>query len=354
MKKILWFCFSGLIPLSVLVVALYIFDPYQLFHKPIFRKTIFSSDMYYQAAGIINQYDFDSVILGSSILVNTSSNEASQKLGNHWVNISAGGSGIEIRTDILRYALSKKQIKNVIFSLEPGWLLSSRENFTHKYSYLYDQNRLNDFRTYLDEYFIACLFIHRLCLKGENNLDRPANWINEPSTHMRLGGFQAWLENANRPDLNSIMHNILSFKQTKYSSVTQEIYPSLIYLIQKYPKTKFIFIIPPFSRLSYKLNFVSIYPALKALLLLKLPNITVFGFDNTDIPDDISHYIDTAHYDEKVNSFMLDAIKNNTHRITLENIDTYFEEMKRKIDTYDIKSLKMQIIQSGVLGSTTS
>lgn len=142
MKKIIWFFFSGLIPLSVIIIALYLFDPYQLYHKPILRKTIFASDMYYQAAGIINNYNFDSIILGSSIMVNTSSNEASKKLGNKWVNLSAGGASVEIRTDILTYALENRNIGNVIFSLEPGWLFGKNDAI-NRYAYLYDQNRLN-------------------------------------------------------------------------------------------------------------------------------------------------------------------------------------------------------------------
>ncbi|WP_027327703.1 hypothetical protein [Helicobacter pametensis] len=348
MKKILWFLFSGLIPLSSIGIALYIFDPYQLFHKPILRKPIFNADMYYQAAGIINNYAFDSVILGSSILVNTSSNEASSKIGYQWVNLSAGGASVEIRTDILRYVLKNKKIRNIIFSLEPGWL-SNKNTSTNKYAYLYDQNRLNDFKTYIDEYFIACLFIHKLCLKGQNTLDRPANWINETSTKMRLGGFQSWLKNADRPDLNSVIKQIMSFKQTEYSKTLQEIYPPLIQILKHHQDTKFIFIIPPFSRLSYKIKFISIEPAIKKLLALDLKNVFIFGFDTTSIPDDLSHYVDTAHYDETINSFMLDAIKNNTHRITLKNVDSYFQEMRKKVEAYDLEPLKQQIIKSGVL-----
>ena len=207
----------------------------------------------------------------------------------------------------------------------------------------------NDFQTYFDTYFIACFFIHKICLKGQENLDRPANWINEPSTKMRLGGFQSWLNNAKRPDLNSAIKQISSFQQTEYSKTTQEIYHPLVELLKKYPNTNFIFIIPPFSRLSYKLNFVSIQDALKNLLELKLKNVLVYGFDNTSIPDDLSRYVDLVHYDEKVNSFMIDAIKNDTHRITLENINSYFKEMQKKVEDYDIHSLQRQIKESGVL-----
>ena len=37
-----------------------------------------------QAAGVINNFDFDSVVFGSSMLENTSAKEASKKLGGNF------------------------------------------------------------------------------------------------------------------------------------------------------------------------------------------------------------------------------------------------------------------------------
>jgi hypothetical protein len=45
-----------------------------------------------QAAGIINNYEFDSIILGTSMLENTSAKEAGEKLGGKFMNISLSGS----------------------------------------------------------------------------------------------------------------------------------------------------------------------------------------------------------------------------------------------------------------------
>lgn len=344
MKKLLWLLFSGLIPISLLLLALYIFDPFQLYHKPYWRKTFFSQDMHYQAAGIINNYDFDSAILGSSIMVNTSSIEASKKLGGNWVNLSAGGSGVFERMDILNFLLSQKKIKTIIFTLEPGWL-NENQTTANQYRYLYDQSKINDFKTYLDEIFIFCFFIQKICLpKGQETLDRPANWINEPSTKGRLGGFQSWIDNKNRPDINHIFNQIKNFQETKYDTQTQKIPSALIDSIKQNLSTEFIFIIPPFARLGYKINFISIKQALQELLSQNLPNLKIYGFDDTSIPDDLSHYVDLAHYDESINSFMLDAIKDDTHRITLENIDSYFQTMQEKIDSYDIESLRQKIL----------
>lgn len=69
----------------LLIVAssflIYIFDPYQIFHKSYFYKDKAYDKTIYQDAGIINNYDFDSIIIGSSMLENVSSDEASKRIG---------------------------------------------------------------------------------------------------------------------------------------------------------------------------------------------------------------------------------------------------------------------------------
>ena len=95
-----------LIPLPVVVVLfgiLWLYDPLQLFHKPIFRETTFFGDMRLAARGIIRYYDFDSVILGTSMLENTSAKEAGEKLGGKWVNLSLINSSYDERAVVLEY-----------------------------------------------------------------------------------------------------------------------------------------------------------------------------------------------------------------------------------------------------------
>ena len=71
-----------------------------------------------QAAGIINNYEFDSIILGTSMLENTSAKEAGEKLGGKFMNISLSGSNFYERSFVLEYALRKKEIKKIIYSLD--------------------------------------------------------------------------------------------------------------------------------------------------------------------------------------------------------------------------------------------
>ncbi len=103
---------------SLFFGLLYIYDPMQIFHKPWGRPITFSKNMRQQAAGIINNYSFDSIILGTSMLENTSSKEASKLFGGKFINISLSGSSFYERSYILKYALRKKNIKTVIYSLD--------------------------------------------------------------------------------------------------------------------------------------------------------------------------------------------------------------------------------------------
>ena len=82
-----------------------ILDPYSLFHEKWFHKGEFYSNMRVQAHGLINFTDFDGIIMGTSMLENTSSYEASKKLNNHFINLSVSGGRYFEKFTILNYAL---------------------------------------------------------------------------------------------------------------------------------------------------------------------------------------------------------------------------------------------------------
>jgi len=98
---VLW----SLIILLPLLSYAFIFDPWQLFHKPWFRSTVFIENSRFQDAGIINSYDFDSIILGTSIAQNFSINEASRLFASRFVNLSIEAGLFSERAIILQRVL---------------------------------------------------------------------------------------------------------------------------------------------------------------------------------------------------------------------------------------------------------
>lgn len=360
MKKILLYFLIGIIPNSLFLLGLYLYDPLQLFHKPFFRnKNIIDTNMRFQAAGIINSWNFDSAFLGTSMLQNSSNFEAEKKLGGTWVNLSISAGSLYERYILLSYLLKKKKIHQVILTLEPFLSLQKIQNeHAVDFSFLYDQNTYNDFKIYLNEIFMLCMLqISSSCIKNTNP-NHPLSWYDDPYFNQTFGGIQRWLGKYDNKVMRSIINSILNPKIQINPNSKWDVFcnlkKNLIGLIRNNPSTFFFLIIPPFSTLYYKLNQTEKSwdlwkGSITYLLHEKLPNLKIYGFDNEYFTNNIEYYRDLEHYDEKVNSFMLDAIKNDTHRITLENIDNYFEEMKKKVEAYDIESLRKQIIESGVL-----
>ncbi|WP_276883275.1 hypothetical protein [Campylobacter cuniculorum] len=361
-----------LIPLpfiAMLLILLYIYDPYMFYHKPYFREETYMS-MRMVGKSIIDYYDFDSFILGTSMTGNTSSKEAEDKLGGKWVNLSMDGSTLSERKVFLNYILKlkKKEIKEIIYSLDSFALNLNVNNDTKKFDFLYNNNEnfFNGFRLYLNYKTILCALTYsskEKCVgkKIEKIEDLP-KWVDE--FHNRFG-FENWLKTYKKSNKKQLIDEILNtrafFTQENIDiSQNQElIQKDLLSFIKDYPQIQFRLIIPTNSRFLYRVergsrgyynkNFIlfSKYKAVLKWLIeetSKYPNVKIYGFDDLDYADDLRNYKDEAHYNIDMNSMHLDAIKNNTHILTTQNMDRYFELMEQKIRAYNLEPL-IQIIK---------
>ena len=355
------------------VALLYIYDPLQIYHKPYFREIIFTVDSRIQIKGVLKNYDFDSFVWGTSMMENTLSKEAEQKLGGKWVNISSGSFALNERAVILKYIFKHKQPKHFIFSLDVTHLVVTHTNDTKNYAFLYDDNEINDFKIYLNKKTISCAFrfsTSENCI-GKKSLGNLISYTwgidNEYKWRVRFGGIKQWLRytyefdnnaNFNGGDLDikdmkrmatALAYNPKSFTETIESN-QQYVEENLLTFARANPNTKFSIVIPTYSRLFYRLNS-EIFPKEKVILkwlvneVANMENVAIYGFDDLPYADDIANYKDLTHYNIDMNSMQLDAIANGTHILTPQNIDTYLATMESKIKNYDITPLIAEIKQ---------
>lgn len=101
--------------IGTLLSIIWIHDPYMLFHKQWFHPGKMLKNMRIQSYGLIKFADFDSIILGSSMLENTSADEASEKLGEKFANLSISGSSYYEKYKVLNFALKQKKSKMLSF-----------------------------------------------------------------------------------------------------------------------------------------------------------------------------------------------------------------------------------------------
>ena len=344
-----------LIPLPVVAVLfgiLWLYDPLQLFHKPIFRETTFFGDMRLAARGIIRYYDFDSVILGTSMLENTSAKEAGEKLGGKWVNLSLWGSAYNERAVILEYLFGYKKPQKIIYSLESFTIDTIKDS--SRFDYLYDGNPLDDFKIYLNDKFMSCALEWKKsanCI-GRRDLEELLKWSNHEDLKILFGGFEKWLKYGKKETI-AMLKNIKDapfvIKKDNFDLEKQRSYIQTYVLdfVAENPQTQFYFIVPTYSRLSYRIgsgdfdNKVFYNRALNLKWFVqeleKYPNAKIYGFDTLDYADNVANYKDFTHYNVDMNSLHLDSIRGEKHILDSSNIDSYLKTMEDKIKNYDLK-----------------
>ena len=356
-----------------LITGFYAYDPLQLFHKPWGREVTFNKNMRQQAAGIINNYKFDSIILGSSMFENTSSLESNIKLSGDFINISAAGSTYYERSLIMTYIFKKQPIKKVIYSLDEDSYLHQRRAYPgyplELFDYLYDENRLNDFKAYLNYDFIKCLLTiskNEECIGQKTTLDRPSAWYNNENYKSRFGGLNKWFQAKNDNKIKMAFKKIVL--KTKYiesgkvqiptnidNNISRSKYyidETIINFVKKYPETEFIMVFPPYSRMyyalwaQYDLPYFKMHKAIIEYLVQKsevLPNLKIFAFGDHAFLNNIANYKDTAHYHYSINSWILSEIKKGNGQLTKTNLNKYLNYITKEAQSYDLISIGHQI-----------
>lgn len=342
-------------------------DPLHLWHKPFVCEEEIFPNMRFAAAGIIRNYDFDSVLLGTSMLENTSAKEAGEVLGGKFFNLSISGSRFIVRKLVLRHLFKHKKLKKVIYSLdahiEPDNGLKGAYPIT-RFDFLYDKNLFNDLSVYINDKFIKNIFtLNKKCKKSD--FDRPKAWYKLKELTNRFGGFQNWIKNKQDKQISDALKFIKgkikiikTGKKPYYVLLNGQLaasetyfYDCFLSFVQNNPQTEFILVIPPYSTLKHALDirtgdvFVTFKEFVRYLIeqSAKYPNLKVYAWGDMDFTDDIANYKDLTHYHEKINSQMLVWIRDGVGLLTPENFDDYYERFEKKVREYDYMQFYEQI-----------
>jgi hypothetical protein len=320
---------------------------------------MYYTDFRIGALGVIKYANFDSVIIGSSMLENTSANEASRKLGENFINISFCGSTPFEKSRVLQKLFrEKKYIKTVILSVDICYILKKDSHVTKfkDYGFLYDDdNPVTNMAIYFGCYR-NLNFFYILKSRFTSDFDMPTNWY-KGEFFKACGGFKNWISFYNRTKDKDFLRIFVDIKKVyrgekshatdlgaaEKKAIVERLNEDVISLARSNPKTIFHVIMPPYSRLTWKLDMGLFFRELKCAMKYlvefskKYENLRIHGFDNETFTADITNYGDPGHYCPKINEFMLDAIKNGKHILTPENIDDYLEQMEEGIKKFDLK-----------------
>ena len=341
------FIFSLLI-LSIVALINFIIDPYKQYGlnslNPYFKNSR------YLNPGLIKNYNYDTIIVGSSYSANFLTKEIDKALGVKSLKVTSSSATAFENKSIMSLALRKEKVKVIILELDPlSWQGDKKRihnSMTTLPTYLYDDNIFNDYQ-YLLNFDV---------LYSENISAIAGNFFGfqEKNTNIELAYYWADKATFSEENLLNDIENLKVYKSpidTKKISNNSELQLlkqsfdfNTLQLIKDYPNTKFIIFHPPFSIVAFKwleaqnqldkyLNFKKyIYESTK-----KYKNISLYDFQiEKNITHNLDNYLDDRHYSNLINSWMIKQIKKDTYLVSQDTIDIYLNSLKTQTQEYDI------------------
>ena len=323
-----------------------IIDPFFHYHAPYDNVSYYLSNERYQNDGILRHFEYDSIIIGSSMSQCFKTSEYDALFGASSVKVPLAGAYLREFGDHLRAGFeSDNDIKRVLLSLDLFSIMADKDavkaNYDYPY-YLYDDNIFNDVRYVLNkEVFFSYTYksiSSTLAGIPSDTFDEYSNWSDKHiyGKDKVMSGYQR-----SSGDASYVLDEYWTRR------VRDNLEQNLLSLVRAHRDTEFVCFIPPYSiaklctwyeQDSFDYCF-GIYE-LTADMLLSEENVRVFSFyDNYEMICDLDNYRDTTHYGGWVNTYILESIKDNKHELHLDGVSDYFDSLSEYYRNYDYSDL---------------
>jgi hypothetical protein len=328
--------FILLVLILIIFIAgiVYIFDPFYHYHKPWFGLTAVLNDKEYQCIGTLRNFDYDALIVGSSVTENNNNSWYNEAFDCTTIKATRSYGATSDLCYLLDAAYEEHDLKYVFYNIDPSSLSASTETTFESSGcpmYLYDKNPFNDVQ-YLfnkDVLFSKIPYMLAQNLAGYDS-DLSYNWA-----QWKVFDSASALGLYFRPNNISEM-----LPEDYYQSELEGNINLLTTLVSEHPETEFKFFFPPYSMLWWDGTYRNgeldaiIYnekQAIKALLMYD--NVEIYYFqDNEEIITDLELYMDSLHFAPEINQFMCEEMALGNDQLTLDNYEETLDNMSAFVD----------------------
>lgn len=336
-----YFIINIIIFICAIMCFNYIIDPYQHYRKATIYSFDYSGSQRYLNPGLAKNYDYNSVIIGTSMTENFTLNKT-RNLMNKPIKLSiAGGKSYEFKY-VLDIAFSKNEkIETILLGLDVYSFLNDKK-YSNLPSYLYDDNIFNDYKYLLNLKTLKSSFNVLFSVKNDKNK------IEENYNHM----FEWQINNQKKFNLNNLITNWndrdIKFNHKKslwdLNQLKNNLDNNLYQLIVKNKDTKFIIFFPPYSILTYKdwqekeiLDTILKFKEYIYSKLIFLENVYLYDFQIAkDVTHNLNNYKDITHYSQDVNYWIIDQIYSSNFLLNSYNIGNVERNFIEQVNQYQI------------------
>lgn len=335
---------SMLIGLGTVTV---IVDPYFHYHAPLSALNYPIENERYQNSGIINHFQYDAIITGTSMTENFKTSEFDRMFRVNSIKVPfAGASYKEINDNLVKAVEINPEIKVILRGLDYNALLSDKDAMRFELDfypvYLYDNILCNDVNYILNKtvLFEETYGVIEYSKSGKNTttFDTYGNWMEGKSFGKEsLDAIYVREEKAETSE----------FCEEEKERLRQNLRQNVTALVEQNPHIQFYLFFTPYS--IYYWDSICQEGTLKKQLeaervaieiLLEYDNIKLFSFfDEFGMICNLDNYMDINHYGEDINSQILLWMYNGEHLLTKENYLDYCEREHEFYMNYDYDAL---------------
>lgn len=349
--------FSIAFTVVLIGVVVVIIDPYFHYHKPISGLIYPLSIERYQNDGIEKHFDYDAIIIGTSMIENCKTSQFDMLFDLKSVKLPlAGASYKEVDENVKNAIKHNENLRIVVRSLDYNKIQCPYDymEFPSDFypNYLYDDNIINDVYYLLNKSVLfGCLTVVRLSLLRDydgwdTNFDAYANWMDES-----IFGYEAFKSYQREEKINSLVENSID----DYMNVRETLDRNIIQTAKDNPQIDFYLFITPYSILYWdglyrkgELNKQLELEKYAISMLVPIENIHLYSFNEEyDIICNLDNYRDACHYAENINEYIIECIYSGKHEITKENYNEYCQRIYDFYTTYDYDNLNIENLCDG-------
>ena len=322
-------------------IVIYI-DPFFHYHRPLENFPYIVDDQVDMNPGLARHLDYDSVILGSSMVVNFNT-DLFKELGLKTAKLPYNGAYPKDQSNILNiiFDAKKDSVKQVFIGVDElnysGGVDETKFPIT---DYLYDKNPLNDVKYLFNKDVMLDYCIKPVFDRSDStewNMIYPFWWQDE---HYQKALVLMYYEEA-KPvkDAASCDEYIEAIKRNLDTNILP--------YIKAHPETEFTIFYPPYSILYW--NDVCNKGELETVMekyrymsrrFLEYDNVKLFFFQNReDIICALNNYADYTHYSPKVCEFMVQCFANDECRVDEDSLDEEIDKLYDLTSDYDYDAI---------------
>jgi len=322
----------GLLAVAAIVIGI---DPFFQYHKPLENFPYVVDDQVDMNPGLAKHLDYDSVILGSSMVVNFNTAYVSNTLGLNTVKLPYNGAYPKDQSNIMSIIFEAKQetVKRVFLGIDEmnysGGVDETKFEIT---DYLYDNNKLNDVnyifnKDVLLDYCIRPLFDRKD--KTDWDMIYPFWWQQEHYSKPLVLMYYEKIPVADKaPEATEFI-----------KAIEKNLDANIIPFIEGHPETTFTIFFPPYSILYWdgvtnrkELDVVVEKYRYMCRRLSEYENVEIFFFQNDpEIICNLNNYADYTHYSPQICEYMVQCFADGTHKVTADNLEATMENVEKEL-----------------------